>query len=244
MHDSGTMLRLWKTSYMRPPPLGGATVSSAVAHLVLIGAWVVGTRPPDSMSRESLANRVYYIPPVNKPHVELGTHEVVRYITLTNGLGGGPGPSAIDEHRPARLAPQTQQAGGALVDTTSVPDKPGDPRGDSIFTEVDVDTAVVRSQTSAAPAYPLDLLTKHIEGAVRARYVVDTTGFADTTSLEILDSTNPGFVSAVRDALPYMRFSPAKIGSHKVRQLVQQSFTFRIAPPIATQAVKPERRKP
>jgi hypothetical protein len=48
----------------------------------------------------------------------------------------------------------------------------------------------------------------------------------------------------VRDALPYMRFSPAKIGSHKVRQLVQQSFTFRITPPIATQAVKPERPTP
>lgn len=238
------MLRLWKISYTRPAPLGGATVSSVAAHLMLIGAWVAGTRPPETMSRESLANRVYYIPPVNKPHVELGTREVVHYITLANGLGSGPGPSAVDERRAARLAEHTVQPGAPAIDTTKVPDKPGDPRGDSIFTEVDVDTAVVRSQTSAAPAYPLDLLNKRIEGMVRARYIVDTTGFADTTSLEVLDSTNPGFVSAVRDALPYMRFSPAKIGSHKVRQLVQQSFTFRITPPIATQAVKPERPKP
>jgi hypothetical protein len=61
---------------------------------------------------------------------------------------------------------------------------------------------------------------------------VDTTGFADLESLEVLKSTNDGFVRAVRDALPYMRFSPAKIGPQKVRQLVEQSFTFRITPPV------------
>lgn len=238
------MLRLWKVSYTRPTPLGGATAWSVAAHLLLVGAWVVGTRPPETMSRDSLVNRVYYIPPVNKPHVELGTREVVHYITLANGLGAGPGPSAIDVHRPPRLAEHSPQAGAPLVDTTEVPDKPGDPHGDSVFTEVDVDTAVVRSQSSAAPAYPVDLLNKHVEGTVLARYIVDTTGFADTTSLEVIDSSNPGFVIAVRDALPYMRFSPAKIGEHKVRQLVQQSFTFRIAPPVAAQVVKPERRQP
>jgi outer membrane biosynthesis protein TonB len=89
----------------------------------------------------------------------------------------------------------------------------------------------VRSQTSAAPAYPLELLTSHVEGNVIARYVVDTTGFADVESLEVVTSTNVGFVRAVRDALPYMRFSPAKIGPMKVKQLVEQSFTFRITPP-------------
>ena len=100
-----------------------------------------------------------------------------------------------------------------------------------MFTKLEVDSAVVRSQSSAAPAYPLDLLSKHIEGTVVARYVVDTTGFADTTSFEVIRSTNPEFIRSVRDALPYMRFSPAKIGTHKVRQLVEQPFTFRITPP-------------
>ena len=90
---------------------------------------------------------------------------------------------------------------------------------------------MVRSQSSAAPAYPLDLLTKKVQGSVNARYVVDTTGFADTTSFEVLASTNEGFVRAVRDALPYMRFTSAKIGTRKVRQIVEQSFTFKITPP-------------
>ena len=72
-----------------------------------------------------------------------------------------------------------------------------------------------------------------------ARYVVDTTGFADAASLEILKATHPGFVQAVRDALPYMRFSAAKIGPQKVRQLVEQPFTFRIAAPVVAGAPKP-----
>ena len=78
----------------------------------------------------------------------------------------------------------------------------------------------------------MDLLSKHVEGTVVARYIVDTTGFADTTSFEVIRSTNPEFIRSVRDALPYMRFSPAKIGSHKVRQLVEQPFTFRITPAV------------
>jgi TonB family protein len=90
---------------------------------------------------------------------------------------------------------------------------------------------VVRSASSASPAYPLDLLKQHVEGMVRVRYVVDTTGFADPTSLEVVESSHPGFLASVKDALPYMRFSPAKIGDRKVRQLVEQPFSFHITNP-------------
>ena len=61
-----------------------------------------------------------------------------------------------------------------------------------------------------------------------AQYVVDTSGFADTTSLRIIRSTHPDISASVRDALPYMRFRPAKIGSASVRQLVEQEFRFKI----------------
>ena len=94
-------------------------------------------------------------------------------------------------------------------------------------------------KSSAAPAYPLDLLSQHIEGSVLARYVVDTTGFADMESFEVVRSTHEEFLRSVREALPYMRFSPAMIGTTKVRQLVEQSFTrFRITLPVLT-APKP-----
>ena len=75
-------------------------------------------------------------------------------------------------------------------------------------------------------------------GTVAARYVVDTTGFADTTSFEVLNSPNPEFIKAVKEALPYMRFSPAKIGSMKVRQLVEQQFSFKITDTTTAVAAK------
>jgi protein TonB len=102
----------------------------------------------------------------------------------------------------------------------------------------------VRSANSAAPAYPLTLLTARITGSVSAQYVVDTTGFADTSSFTVLKATHPGFVAAVREALPYMRFQPAKIGPMKVRQLVEQQFSFHIADTATVAAPAPAKRKP
>ena len=63
--------------------------------------------------------------------------------------------------------------------------------------------------------------------------------YADVTSFTVLKATHPEFVAAVRDALPYMRFSPAKIGPLKVRQLVEQSFSFKITD---TGTVAPKRK--
>jgi len=34
----------------------------------------------------------------------------------------------------------------------------------------------------------------------------------------------------VRAAIPYMRFFPAKVGPRRVRQLVEQEFSFKIDP--------------
>jgi TonB family protein len=230
------MMRLWMTSYARPDRTHNAGVLSVVAHAALITAWVFATLPAASMPADSFANRIYYIPPPDKPPLVHGSGETVRYLTLTpgEGTGSGPGMSAIDARRAITPVVQQSESAGEPRKADSVASTPpvaGAPNGDSVFTILEVDTAVVRSSASAAPAYPMDLLTKKIEGTVLARYIVDTTGFADTASFEVIRSTHPGFIAAVREALPYMRFSPAKIGSVRVRQLVEQPFTFKITAP-------------
>jgi len=227
------MMRLWFLSYVRPSRIGGAAALSLVAHMLLVSLSVHATRPPDSMSFESLSNRVYYIPPPNKEPVAFGSRESVQYVALGSGPGAGAGPVSSEGTKVVHADP-TPTIGNRTADTVTTPPPIGDPKGDSVFTILEVDSAAVRSLASASPAYPLDLLQKHIEGTVKVRFVVDTTGFADTTSFEVLNVANEGFVKAVREALPYMRFSSAKIGAMKVRQLVEQPFTFRIATPAPT----------
>jgi hypothetical protein len=219
-------------SYAQPRRVRNAAALSLVAHALFVGSWVEATRPPDSMPDESIANRVYYMPPPDREMVARGSRESVHYFTLAPGPSIGPGPAIADAQKPVISVPEhSPQAGVRAVDSVTAPPVVGEPEADSAFTILEVDSAVVRSQSSAAPAYPLDLLEKKVQGSVNARYVVDTTGFADTTSFEVLTATNDGFVKAVREALPYMRFSSAKIGQRKVRQIVEQSFTFKITPP-------------
>jgi len=44
----------------------------------------------------------------------------------------------------------------------------------------------------------------------------------------VLDASHDQFAAAVRTALTPARFKPAEARGHKVRQLVEQTFTFRI----------------
>jgi TonB family protein len=117
-----------------------------------------------------------------------------------------------------------------------------------VFSILEVDSSVARYPGSAAPAYPLALLREGVQGSVTTQYVVDTSGYADTSSLKVLRSSHPDFTASVRSALPYMRFFPAKVGDKRVRQLVEQEFSFRIeaaaqvTPASATQAS--DRKRP
>ncbi len=226
------MLRLWKESYTRPPRLAVPAGASAAAHLLIVAFWVVATLPDASMARTSIANRIFYIPPPDKPPRVTGGLPSIHYINVAAGMGLGPGPIEFDTAKPIGLTEHSASA-GAPPDTVAkdAAAGDGDVSEDSVYTVLEVDSAVMRSSNSAAPAYPLELLKQNIEGMVRVRYVVDTTGFADPETLEILLASHPLFAKSVREVLPNMRFQPAKIGTKKVRQWVEQPFTFHIARP-------------
>ncbi|HCU10675.1 MAG TPA: hypothetical protein DGB72_00945 [Gemmatimonadetes bacterium] len=80
-----------------------------------------------------------------------------------------------------------------------------------------------------APEYPSALKADGVEGTVLAQFVVNESGRYESGTLKILNSSNPAFAAAVKDALPRMRFSAAQIGGKKVQQLVQMPFQFHIA---------------
>ena len=227
------MMRMWRESYWTAPSSAGMGAAvSVVAHAALIVAAVIGTARPASMKDESswIANKVYYLPPPNRVARQEGSRETLRYIELApEGPGAGLGAPAIDPTRKWRLA-DTDDFGDQGRDTTHTLAAPVVAGHDSTFTLLQVDSAATRDPASAAPAYPPTLLAQGIQGSVDAQYVVDTSGAADSASLRIIASTHPDFTAAVRAALPGMRFTPARIGDQKVRQLVEQEFTFRITP--------------
>jgi TonB family protein len=101
---------------------------------------------------------------------------------------------------------------------------------DSVFSVLEVDRMVERYDASAAPVYPPELIAMGIEGMVQAMYVVDTAGWVDTSSIEVVTSDDPRFTRSVRDALDHMRFRPAIRAGRPVRQRVQQKFRFQINP--------------
>jgi TonB family protein len=132
----------------------------------------------------------------------------------------------------AEVPEQTLELGSAGdTDTaTAVPDPA--PAPEVALTEIEVDSAVVRDPTSAAPVYPEALLKKSVEGATFVHYVVDTTGRVDTSTIEVVRTSHPDFAASVRSALGLMKFRPAVQGTRRVRQWVEQNFAFRIVPRI------------
>lgn len=97
------------------------------------------------------------------------------------------------------------------------------------YFEFQVEKPVVQAPGSTGPRYPDILRSAGVEGEVLAQFVVDTTGKAERGSLKILKTSHELFAQAVQNALPNMKFIPAEVGGRRVKQLVQQPFTFQIS---------------
>lgn len=96
------------------------------------------------------------------------------------------------------------------------------------YFEYQVEKPVQPIPGTGTPRYPDALRSSGVEGEVQAQFVVNEDGRAEGGSFKVLKATNELFASAVRAALPQMRFYAAEVGGKHVRQLVQQTFTFRL----------------
>jgi TonB family protein len=229
------MMRLWVESYAVKTTAASTSVFlSTVTHAVLIGLSVIGTQKAVGVPEDSIANRVYYLPPPDRVPNQAARQERIQWMAIgvpTNPLGDfadvATGRSELGKRSPVDNPLDGLNLGLDSISLAAVPAIGG---ADSAFSVLDVDSAVSRHPWSAAPAYPPEMLKKKLEGTVFVRYVVDTSGFADASSFEVLRSTSAEFTAAVRSALPDMRFNPARIGRRRVRQLVEQEFSFKITP--------------
>ena len=86
----------------------------------------------------------------------------------------------------------------------------------------------VQVTRAAAPRYPDALKSVGVEGTVVMRFIVGTDGRVEGGSFEVVSSPNNLFSEAVKNALRNTRYRAAEANGHSVRQLVEQSFTFRL----------------
>jgi len=87
---------------------------------------------------------------------------------------------------------------------------------------------IVEVTRAAAPRFPDALRSSGVEGEVQVKFVVGTNGRVEPGSITVTSSPHRLFSEAVRTALLDARFRPAQVGGQSVRQLVAQSFAFRL----------------
>ena len=97
---------------------------------------------------------------------------------------------------------------------------------EQVYFDSQVDRPVRIAPGVPLPVFPDSLARLGIGGDVIVSFVVDTTGVADLASFRVVKAPNPLLVEAVRGAVPEMRYIPAEIGGKKVKQLVNQPFSF------------------
>ena len=94
------------------------------------------------------------------------------------------------------------------------------------YEENQVERAVQVSRL-VTPKYPESLESVGVEGMVAMRFIVGTDGKVEPGSIQVIDSPHTLFTSAVRQALLNTRYRPAEAGGRAVRQLVEQTFSFK-----------------
>ncbi len=115
------------------------------------------------------------------------------------------------------------------------------------YVESQVEKAAQQLPGMGRMRYPAALRRANVQGEVLAQFVVDANGAFEPGSFKVLESSHGDFTAEVERALPTLRFSAAEFGGVRVRQLVQQPFTFSLSvepSPRRPAAVKPSIEAP
>lgn len=222
----------------RPRKRAWGTVASVVVHGVIIGLAVAATARANAPVVQRNPGPTWI--PVQPPHDPVPTSTDTR----RGGTGGGstghfspPGPftsTPIDVDTPVPTTPLP--GSGSDPDSTLIHEIGGGPGhggdvglgGNGLASDATVDTPV-RAIADQPPRYPELLRSAGISGSVTIRFVVDTTGRAELSSVRVIESSHQLFTDAVLASLRQARFTPGELSGHRVRTLVERSFRFDIA---------------
>ncbi len=218
-------------------PLGAGVSIAVHAALVLsltVGAGKALMQPSETTSESIITSALKYLLPPDRP----GGPSAEAQATWSSASM-----KALPPGNPETYSPPATPVGTPTPDLedSAAPEPLAEAAAaQNAFTLLDVDTGAVRDPTSAVPAYPSLLEKQGIEGTAVVRFVVDTTGRADLETFRVIETNHPLFGTAVRDALPGMKFHPATVGPKKVRQMVEIPFGFQIIRRSGAATRKPE----
>jgi periplasmic protein TonB len=199
----------------RPAILIAALLTSIQLGLVMPSPKATDPEPTD---RPVLTPAVYLLPlwPTQRSRPRT---EHVQYAAV--GVGSQPQP-VRKQPSPKRATPSPPRR----TPPSPAPAVPAEYEGSRVYIEPELEHPVARDPSSDGPRYPEALRKKGVEGLVVIRFIVDTSGHADSTTFSVVEATHPAFEEAVRTALPRMRFIPAQLGDKHVPELVMQEFRF------------------
>jgi protein TonB len=223
---------------------GGGTVASVVLHSVLVGLAVYATANAAIQNEKPKQEKIDFVetpkdeppPPKDEPPPP-PPPDIVAAPPPPKGFQVLTAPVEIPDVIPdidlnKKVIDESDFSGKGVAGGVAKGVEGGKApivQSDQPYFEFQVEKPVVPAPGSTSPRYPDMLRQAGVEGEVLAQFVVDTTGRAEPNSLKILKSSHDLFVQSVRNALPQMKFIPAEVGGRKVKQLVQQPFTFSIS---------------
>ena len=222
---------------------GGGTVTSIVVHSILVGLAVYATANAAIRNEKPKQEKIDFVetpkdepPPPKEEPPPPPPPDVVAAPPPPKGFQVLTAPVEIPDVIPdidlsKKVTDENDFSGKGVAGGTSKGVEGGKAvvQSDQPYFEFQVEKPVVPAPGSAQPRYPDMLRQAGVEGEVLAQFVVDTTGKAEPGSLKILKSSHDMFVQSVKNALPEMKFIPAEVGGRKVKQLVQQPFSFSIS---------------
>ena len=214
------------------PKTMSSTVFSIVFHTALIVAAVQATLQATT-EKEKVEEKVNFVevkkdePPPPKPPPQQAPPPPQSFQVLTAPVNI---PNVLpDIDLTAKLTNEADFSGRGVQSAAANAGPVAKPEGDQPYFEFMVEKPVAEMSNTQRPRYPDILKSAGVEGEVLAQFVVDTMGRVEPGSFKVLKTSHALFETAVRAALPGMRFIPAEVGNKRVRQLVQQPFIFAIA---------------
>lgn len=220
--------------------MAGGTVFSIVLHTVLIGAAVYATARAGVKDEKSKAEKIQFVemkkepPPKPKEPPPPPPKEVFK-APPPKGFQVLRAPVEIPIKIPdidltKKVTDEADFSGKGVKGGIAKGVEGGTPQrvGNEPYFEFQVEKPVQQIPGTGIPRYPDALRSSGVEGEVQAQFIVNEEGRAESGSFKVLKATNDLFASAVRSAMPQMRFYAAEVGGKKVRQLVQQSFQFKL----------------